>query len=415
MQSTDSPAGREKAISNLAGLPPDLFRGLLAPKPLDRTLSDKAREAGQGACVVWQDIVTEADAHGIGVLLHQRLTELGLGKLLDPQTERALEADARHAQLQCALQRQDAILISEVLSELGVRHAFLKGFAYRAWLYQPTWVRPGSDIDILIDPEAIETVRAAMLEIGFIQASRSWNFTNFRPATAREIRQTEATHYELAQFARSLLLKNPPDWLFGPDFTRGAPFTFEQLPQGPVLHSVVDVHWALHSFWEKETPLDVIVLMAISEGDDEIPTLSLEWNLLFSSFKLYFEAFDRPGRGLHKLVDLAALLAAHHHEIDWEWYADMIAHYKLQAASFYTFSAVQRLADKTLIPDRLMRTWSRVEPLAEGQGEDKRPSETLDFGDFLSTLLGTRIPSSFLYPLPAAPQKPGRRQRTESR
>ncbi|MGH8509854.1 MAG: nucleotidyltransferase family protein [Gammaproteobacteria bacterium] len=375
----------------LIDLPPPLLRCLLSARLPASAKAEGARRAMERTNVDWPAVADIVDASGIGPLAITRMQELGIAGLISPATGRAWEADLLHAQLQCTLQRRDGIRITQKLTECGIRHAFIKGFAVREWLYEPTWVRASADSDILVDPYDVEATRAAIYELDFVQASRSEDFRHFRPATPEEIAETEARHYELAQFARVLRLMNPPEWLFGPDFRRQAPSAFEMLPDGPVLNSVIDVHWALHFLFAEDKPLDSLVTVPSSYGEFEIPTLSVEWHVLYTAFKLYFEAFDRPGWGLYMLADLAALLQEVGNAINWEWLEVQATQKDLEAMLFYTLSAAERLLGAPVVPNEILERLSTAD-VDRTQGQES----TLDFGDFMPYVLRRRLPSAFL-------------------
>ena len=152
---------------------------------------------------------------------------------------------------------------------------------------------------------------------------------------------------------------------------------------------MVDIHWALHFLFKDDTPLDNINLIIIRD-DIEIPVLGWTWQLILAVFKLYYEAFDRPGRGLHKLIDLVALLEPSHHKIDWDEFQATIHRYDLEAAAFYTIAATQRLCQSSSVPTDLVDRW-RI-PSTTHAAQRK---EVADFGDFIPMLLGCRIPSAF--------------------
>ena len=383
--------GRGHVVRAIADLPPALVRLILRAEKPSGEICAAAVTAVDGNDIDWHAIATQLEAQGLSMVAYQRLTDAGLADRIPEPIARAWASNARHAALQCDLQRDDAILVSDVLSELQVPHAFLKGFVYREWLYDPPWVRAGSDVDVLVSHDQVELVREAMLEIGFVQASRSWDFQRFRPATAREIRLTEAEHYELAQFARTLRLVNVPEWLFAPEFKRGTPFTYEKLPDGPVFHSVFDVHWALHFLFAEERLLDQLMFVTSRHDPElEIPTLNPEWTVFFTIFKLYSEAFDRPAKGLPLLMDLAALLSALASEVDWEQLAASVTKYGFESGAFYTLSAAERLLGVTAVPEALLDSWSTIAPRREDE------PQPVDFGDFLPQVLQKRIVARFL-------------------
>jgi hypothetical protein len=368
-------------------LPRDLLSDLLSatpPAPIDA-----GTEPGAWiAAVDWQAVALDANDHALGPLVYRRLEDLGLTGYLPAHVALAWQADSLHAQLQNALQQQDAREISRALTGQRIRHAFAKGFAYRNWLYRPEWIRIGGDVDLLIDRENVERVRSVMHGLGFIQASGTLDYREFRPATRAEIDDVERKHHELGLFVRDYNLKNAPEWLFGPNFIRRVPFTYEALASGPVFHSCVDVHWALHFIFADADPL-ADAQMHGSTPERQLPILSSTWSILFSIFKLYNEAFNRPKYGLTHLIDLVALLHAGQSTMDWTTFHALVSAYQLETAAFYTLSAAERLAGTSLIPASLLARWS-VFPFS--QRTNYGESSPIDPGDCMPYVLGERLP-----------------------
>ncbi len=389
----------DAVCQSLSCLPRDLIQRLLAPTPVSTATVRDPIDRSKLKTYNWREIAQSLRDHGIGHLFYQRLTELGGIDLLDAETAAAWQSDANHSQIQCDLQRADAIEVTSEFQRSGIRHAFLKGFVFRESLYDPYWIRPGSDVDILINSRDIPAAKAAMRRAGFIQASRSADFRDFRPATRREIEDLEQWHFELVQFARRYRLKNGPEWLMGPEFARNAPFAFERLPEGPVLHSVFDIHWALHFAFVDDAPLETISSMTTADGRYTIPALSPEWQLIYTSYKLYFEAFDEPGKGLHKLVDLVALLSQPAvTQWDWDFVARITARHQLEAVMFYTVSAAENIIGRPVVPRELLESWRAI-PFRGCDfriaGDDSAHRPKTDLGDFIPMLLAERVPSAF--------------------
>lgn len=387
----------------LSQLPGEILRALLLPEPLPVAEPEPPADGGLLAEIDWEALRQDANRQAVGVLVLQRLQELGWGRFVAPQTLARWRADARHAELQYCLQRADAVQISDALSARGVRHAFVKGVGYRELFYRPAWTRLCGDADLLVDAANLERVRALMHDLGFQHAACTLDYQHFRLARVDEIIETEAQHYELAQLVKSSRLTNAPDWLFGPDFERRAPYTFERLPEGVVFRSVVDVHWALHFSLQDERPLDRLVAAPLA-GGGSLPVLGLGWSLFVSAFKLYFEAFDRPGYGLHHLTDLAAMLRQQPTPDDWALIDDLTRRRGFEAAMFYTLSAAEALVGEPVVPPELIEAWSQLQPVEPG-------GQTRDFGDFTPSMLGRRTPSAFLRdawpaepPVEAAPE-----------
>jgi hypothetical protein len=364
---------RGRQIEGLHELPQPLLSRLLAARP-------DARRDGELPLlphdVDWYAVAREAESHAIRPLFGHRLAGLGLVAELPEKVAGALEADCRHARIQHSLQQRDAERISAAMTAASVRHAFLKGFAYRQLLYSPPWVRLSGDIDILVDRANVDVARAVLRELGFTQASCAADYQNYRPATLQEIAEVEARHHELAQFVRNFRLENAPTWLLERPYVQRPPFAFEWVDGAPTLHSCVDVHWALHFWFARATPLDHL------DQAEGLPRLRLEWNLLFSSFKLYFESFDRPRHGFAQLADLAALLEL---PVDWPLLRSLVRAWRLEDAAFYALSAAERLSGRRVLPAALLDEWAQP---ARGR---------VGGGDFVPFLVGRRVPGDFLW------------------
>lgn len=343
--------------------------------------------------VDWEALSRDVASHALVPLVWARLGDLGARAHLPPDVARRWELDARHARLQAAIQTRDAVQVSLALRRRGIRHAFFKGFGYGRWLYQPSWARVGADVDLLIERPAVEAARAAMRELGFVQASATLDYRDFRPATPEEIRSTEAAHHELGQFARAYRLTDAPPWLFAPEWVRRPPYTFEKRGGDVYANVVFDVHWALHFLFEHERPLEGARTVEVPGG--RVPVLGTAWSILASAFKLYFEAFDRPYYGFHHLADLAALLGEQPAPEEWETVAATAGRHDLQPALFYTLSAAERILGRPAIPGPLRREWSVTapDPATLKDGTEKRTYRApLDFGDFLPYMTGRRVP-----------------------
>ena len=379
-------------INRLAYLPAELLSNLLAVSPNCRVGIPAELEGTIADIVDWEAVLADARRHALGVLVYQRMVENGWTTCLSRSAREACEVEDLHARLQNTVQRRAALIISTDLERASIRHAFFKGFSQRERFFRPPHVRLCGDLDLLIDRSAVESVRRLMQRAGFAQAACDLGYKRFRPATAWEIAYTEMNHYEMAQFAKSYRLVNRPDWLMRDGFVPHEPLTYEYEGGEIRLHVVVDFHWALHFLLAAESPLDSRQHFTTPDGH-RVATLSDEWNILTTCFKLYFEAFDRPHYGLHHLVDLAAIMTTAAAAIDWPFIEKVIQKYRLEAAGFYVLSAAERLAGLSLVPKALLRRLERIDLCREVDGRLSAP-ET-EYGDFVPHMLGRRMPSEF--------------------
>lgn len=367
-------------------LPRDVVAGLLAATP---PAKPRGRPLPALKSADWQALAADANRHAVGILVHERLRNHGLDELVPEDVAASWRADSLHAQLQHQLQSRHALEISTIFDERGLEHAFLKGFAYRHAFYDPAWVRVGGDVDVLVRREDVESARAIIKSLGFTQAKFSLDHQRYWRASPLEIAEVEDRHYELAEFNKVVRLTNPPKWLLAAPFVQRSPFAFGTRGSAPVLHSSIDVHWTLHFVFARSQPLDDIHRTMTSEGMS-IPVLSVEWNLLFSMFKLYVEVFDRPGFGFTHLSDLIGLLQLNE-EIKWDWIYEAVSRHKLEAAAYYTFSAAEQLLDDQFVPAPIMDAWTGIAP----PDENPREGPSLDFGNFLPFLVGFRSVQNF--------------------
>lgn len=362
-------------------LPRRALLGLLTPNS-PATLLSRADFAD----VNWASLAADADRHVVGVMAYQRLLDHGLDDLLPPDVVDRWRADLHHARLQHAIQLQDATAVSQALSARGVAHAFTKGFAYRSWLYSRPWVRIGGDVDLLVGAADLELARWIVAGLGFRQVKFAVDHQRFWHASQEEIASVEAEHYELAEFNTDHFLVNAPEWVGEPPFVARSPFAFGVRAGRPVLHSSVDIHWALHFVFAEFDPL-ASAQVATPAGGEALPFLGPEWSILISAFKLYFEAFDRPGFGFTHVADLAALLMSDA-PVDWEAIGEIAAATNIGPALLYTLGACRDLIGEDPVPSELTEQWSSVTP--EGKAAGDTPNR--DFGDFVPYLVGHRSP-----------------------
>jgi hypothetical protein len=382
--------------ARLHQLPRPWLEALLAP-----AAGLCAPPRSDAADIDWTGIAADASSHAIGVLIWNRLRELGTSAVLPEAVQHAWDADDQHARLQTVLQKRDAHEISAALDDAGVAHAFLKGAAYRDWLYTPSWCRVGADLDILVERHEIERARAALHAIGFSHASSTIDYRNFRAVSAAQIAEVENEHYELAQLERTARLTNVPAWLFGDAFVRRPPFTFERHDDGIDFHTVVDVHWTVHFTFAKESLLRDVVREAGS-----LPRLSTGWNIVITAFKLYYEAFDRPYYGFHHVADLAAMLRTWPASADWQLVDDLVQRHGLWAPLYYTLAAASSIAGDAAAPRDLLAAWSRTAPPPEtfAPGAERTSWFTHgDCGDFVPYMIGQRIGTALGTSSPGTP------------
>lgn len=108
--------------------------------------------------------------HGVGPLLHERLSQARLASLLTTVQREALRASFEHAGLRAKeLRRMLASVLSE-LHEAGVPVVLLKGAALAETVYRSPALRPMTDVDLLVPAADGERAAGVLRELGLRRA-----------------------------------------------------------------------------------------------------------------------------------------------------------------------------------------------------------------------------------------------------
>ncbi|MCP4010351.1 MAG: nucleotidyltransferase family protein, partial [Proteobacteria bacterium] len=113
----------------------------------------------------WQELASEAERHGLSVMLGRLSAndEIKLPRELDLQLK---ALSIRHRRVLAARR----IVLAEVIDLFGrhnIAFAFLKGAALANLIYDPPWLRPMRDIDMLVDSENALQAQKLLREIDF--------------------------------------------------------------------------------------------------------------------------------------------------------------------------------------------------------------------------------------------------------
>ncbi len=115
----------------------------------------------------WERFTTRACAHGVAPLLYAHLHKLGIVAHLPPHVRAVLQtAYYRNAARNTLLFR----VVAEVLQTChrqGIAVIVLKGGALAETVYPHRAVRPMSDIDLLVRPEALEAMDESLTVLGY--------------------------------------------------------------------------------------------------------------------------------------------------------------------------------------------------------------------------------------------------------
>jgi hypothetical protein len=107
----------------------------------------------------------QADAHDVELSLAARrhgMEMLLLGSQDEPTARRALALELQHQ-----ASREQLARIGDALDSARVDAIVLKGLSLAERFYDPAWSRPGTDVDLLVDPAALSTAERALESIGY--------------------------------------------------------------------------------------------------------------------------------------------------------------------------------------------------------------------------------------------------------
>ena len=118
-----------------------------------------------GALSDWQELATQAELHGLSVMLGRLSAngDIALPRELDLQ----LKALTIRHQKVLAARRVVLLEVIELFEQHAIEFVFLKGAALANLIYDPPWLRPMRDIDLLVKREQAAQAQTLLREIGF--------------------------------------------------------------------------------------------------------------------------------------------------------------------------------------------------------------------------------------------------------
>lgn len=113
----------------------------------------------------WQALSAQAEIHGLSVMLSKLASEENLG--LPREVQLQLKAlTLRHQKVLAAREKVLADVI-ELFENNDIRFALLKGAALSPLIYDPPWLRPMRDIDLLVKRIDAQRTQSLLRGIGF--------------------------------------------------------------------------------------------------------------------------------------------------------------------------------------------------------------------------------------------------------
>jgi len=113
----------------------------------------------------WQELASQAEIHGLSVMLGRLVANADI----DAPRQLDLQLKALTVRHQKVLQARK-IVLAEVIAlfeKNQIQFAFLKGAALAQLIYDPAWLRPMRDIDVLVSGKDAARAQTLLREIGF--------------------------------------------------------------------------------------------------------------------------------------------------------------------------------------------------------------------------------------------------------
>lgn len=127
--------------------------------------NDAKLEAAFRAVDNWQLLASEAEVHGLSVMLGRLIANSAIAA----PRELDLQLKALTIRHQKVLQARKLVLadVITLFEKNQIQFVFLKGAALAQLIYDPAWLRPMRDIDILLSGNNAGRAQALLREIGF--------------------------------------------------------------------------------------------------------------------------------------------------------------------------------------------------------------------------------------------------------
>lgn len=146
----------------------------------------------------WITVLGYLTYHRVAGLVYDKVNNLDI-RLLDYQFFLATYMINQAQKLRNSEQSKYVEIISKVLIDNKIEHAFLKGSAMSNTIYN-YGSRASNDIDILINKKFINKVTALLQQLGFKQGKYDYKNNNIVPFSKEEINKFISTRGEIAPF-----------------------------------------------------------------------------------------------------------------------------------------------------------------------------------------------------------------------
>jgi hypothetical protein len=317
----------------------------------------------------WAEVLWRAEYFRTIPLITYHLRRLDVLSAV-PATERTyLQAwtAVSRARVEALYGELDDIL--DALDRAAVPYFLLKGVVAGPLLYPDPLLRPMLDIDIMVDPDALDVARDSLEALGYRHGV--WDPGTGKIAVVDYGDSDPAEHHELPSYLKTafVVCPVPPNAIpttwrrkhlkVHPDGRGGM-----QLPIFVDVHFNLSVGFDLADVWRGSHVEQVL--------GRPVKVQSITGMLWFIAARLYNEAFQFGTVKLLMLGDVIALLARRSGDVDWDEIVYVARRYGMQPALYYVFSQARQLG--AAVPDRV---------LGSLQPRSDNPPMLNDWGDLL--------------------------------
>jgi hypothetical protein len=283
------------------------------------------------------------------------------------------------------IQNQVLVQVIQHLRSIGLEHCLLKGTAHRFDLYGRPSDRGGIDLDLAIPEDASVEGRRAAQDLGFVQSAWDEEQKTFVQATEEEQEWIDENHYELGFLIRRHTVENlsAQDVLAIHRQIHLQPNPWHLLPSGGL---GIWINLDLHTGLSHDIPVAEVMRSSrtLQYQTCALRVPSRPWQLLYSIYKLYWEAVFNYGKGIYQYADVCRLVPRLTDDESIE-FLELLAKWRLEAGGRYVLSRLPSAFDVSIngrLGDFLR---SSVVPRP-----GSKPQEENNFGDVWSKLWGYR-------------------------
>lgn len=266
----------------------------------------------------------------------------------------------------------------------NIPYVVVKGSAIQVVAHEAPLMRIGKDIDIAVSSSFLRRAENTAIESGFFPAQWSEKTKRFYLADPAQRAAVESKHYELGFLARRQIVQGLSDEEQSA-IRREIPrhYLWHETASGDLAcYCCVDIHHGLSLDISSKYAVQSRRLVNSNGGSFWVP--ALEWLLLHTIYKIYWEGVYTYNKGGYQFSDLAALITRADSETLMRLF-DLLEMYELEAGGFYVLRRLYTDLHMVLPPE--IETFLELTALVNTRA-DSMPMN--DLGDMWPKLWGHR-------------------------